>query len=31
MTHGGESVTGALGEAGLPLEVRAPGLRARTE
>ena len=29
MTHGGESVTGALGEAGLPLEVRAPGLRAR--
>jgi len=25
MTHGGESVTGALGEAGLPLEVRAPG------
>ena len=31
MTHCGESVTGALGEAGLPLEVRAPGLRARTE
>ena len=31
MTHGGESVTGALGEAGLPLKVRAPGLRARTE
>ena len=31
MTHGGESVTGALGEAGLPLEVRAPGLRARSE
>ena len=29
MTHGGESVTGALGEAGLPLEVPAPGLRAR--
>ncbi len=31
MTHGGESVTGALGEAGLPLEARAPALRARTE